>query len=171
MLVGDLKGSGSSRRACSGVQPACGRGEGSYLDEANVGGLLAEALTADVQAVLADQTSGVGADAAVVVGQPPFSQARVCPPTPSRHAALRTAPDAVRCQSSPPPSLSQDASPIAGSRFADVPLAGALAVSPRAGVPDRLVRHDVWIGGFRCRCSGKVSCDSGKGVPAVPRAY
>ena len=41
-----------------------GRGE-SYLDETNVGGLLAEALTADVQAVLADQTSGVGADAAV----------------------------------------------------------------------------------------------------------
>ena len=37
----------------------------SYLDETNVGGLLAEALTADVQAVLADQTSGVGADAAV----------------------------------------------------------------------------------------------------------
>ena len=41
-----------------------GRGE-SYLDETNVGGLLAEALTADVEAVLADQTSGVGADAAV----------------------------------------------------------------------------------------------------------
>jgi len=37
----------------------------SYLDEANVGSLLAEALTADVEAVLADQTSGVGADAAV----------------------------------------------------------------------------------------------------------
>lgn len=37
----------------------------SYLDEANVGALLAEALTADVEAVLADQTSRVGADAAV----------------------------------------------------------------------------------------------------------
>ena len=37
----------------------------SYLDETNVGALLAEALTADVEAVLADQTSGVGADAAV----------------------------------------------------------------------------------------------------------
>ena len=37
----------------------------TYLDEANVGALLAEALTADVEAVLADQTSGVGADAAV----------------------------------------------------------------------------------------------------------
>lgn len=36
-----------------------------YLDETNVGGLLAEALTADVQAVLADETSRVGADAAV----------------------------------------------------------------------------------------------------------
>jgi hypothetical protein len=60
----------------------------TVLDEANVGALLTEALTADVEAVLADQTSGVGADAA---------------------------------------------------------LAGALAVSPRAGVPDRLVRHDVWL--------------------------
>jgi hypothetical protein len=37
----------------------------AYLDEANIGGLLAEALTADVEAVLADQTSLVGADAAV----------------------------------------------------------------------------------------------------------
>jgi hypothetical protein len=37
----------------------------SYLDETNVGALLAEALTADVQAVLADETSRVGADAAV----------------------------------------------------------------------------------------------------------
>jgi hypothetical protein len=37
----------------------------AYLDETNVGGLLTEALTADVQAVLADETSGVGADAAV----------------------------------------------------------------------------------------------------------
>jgi hypothetical protein len=63
----------------------------TVLDEANVGALLTEALTADVEAVLADQTSRVGADAA---------------------------------------------------------LAGALAVSPRAGVPDRLVRHDVWFEGF-----------------------
>jgi len=34
------------------------------LGEANVGALLTEALTADVQAVLADQTSLVGADTA-----------------------------------------------------------------------------------------------------------
>jgi hypothetical protein len=27
----------------------------------------------------------------------------------------------------------------------DVPLAGALAVGPRAGVPDRLVRHVGWL--------------------------
>ena len=38
----------------------------SYLDETNVGGLLTEALTADVQAVLADETSLVGADTAVI---------------------------------------------------------------------------------------------------------
>ena len=37
----------------------------SYLGEANVGGLLTEALTADVQAVLADETGLVGADTAV----------------------------------------------------------------------------------------------------------
>ncbi len=36
-----------------------------YLDEANVGSLLTEALTADVEAVLADQTGLVGADAAI----------------------------------------------------------------------------------------------------------
>jgi hypothetical protein len=37
----------------------------SYLDETDVGALLAEALTADVEAILADETSRVGADAAV----------------------------------------------------------------------------------------------------------
>jgi hypothetical protein len=36
-----------------------------YLDEANVVGLLTEALTADVEAVLADQTGLVLADTAV----------------------------------------------------------------------------------------------------------
>jgi hypothetical protein len=37
----------------------------SYLDETDVGALLAEALTADVEAVLADETSRVRADAAI----------------------------------------------------------------------------------------------------------
>lgn len=37
----------------------------AYLDESNVGSLLTEALTADVEAVLADETSLVGADTAV----------------------------------------------------------------------------------------------------------
>lgn len=36
----------------------------SYLDESNIGSLLSEALTADVEAVLADETGLVGADAA-----------------------------------------------------------------------------------------------------------
>ena len=36
-----------------------------YLDESDVGGLLAKALTADVKTVLADETGLVGADAAV----------------------------------------------------------------------------------------------------------
>lgn len=39
-------------------------GDLPVLDETNVGSLLAEALTADVEAVLADQTSLVGADTA-----------------------------------------------------------------------------------------------------------
>lgn len=37
----------------------------AYLGETNSGRVLTEALTADVEAVLADQTSGVGADTAV----------------------------------------------------------------------------------------------------------
>lgn len=37
----------------------------AYLDESNVGGLLTEALTANVETVLADETGLVGADAAV----------------------------------------------------------------------------------------------------------
>jgi len=36
-----------------------------YFDESNVRSLLSEALTADVQAILADQTSLVGADTAL----------------------------------------------------------------------------------------------------------
>ena len=39
---------------------------GRNLDETDVGRFLTEALTADVEAVLADETSLVGADAAVV---------------------------------------------------------------------------------------------------------
>lgn len=41
----------------------------AVLDEANVVGLLAEALTADVKAVLADQTGTVSADAAVMLAE------------------------------------------------------------------------------------------------------
>jgi hypothetical protein len=39
--------------------------EESYLDEADVLALLTEALTADVEAVLADKTGPVGADTAI----------------------------------------------------------------------------------------------------------
>jgi hypothetical protein len=53
----------------------------AYLDETNVGGLLTEALTADVQAVLADETGLVGADAAVEKIQvSQMSSFRVCDP-------------------------------------------------------------------------------------------
>lgn len=44
-----------------------GGGCGPHLDEANVRGLLPEALTADVEAVLADQTGAVSADTAAHV--------------------------------------------------------------------------------------------------------
>jgi hypothetical protein len=40
-------------------------GARAYLDEANVGGLLTEALAADVESILADQTGLMGADAAI----------------------------------------------------------------------------------------------------------
>ena len=40
-------------------------GNSSYLDKANVGGLLSETLTADVEAVLADQTGLVSANSAI----------------------------------------------------------------------------------------------------------
>lgn len=39
----------------------------AYLDESNVCGLLSEALTADVEAILADKTGLVGADTARIV--------------------------------------------------------------------------------------------------------
>jgi hypothetical protein len=41
------------------------RGGKVYLDESNIRGLLSEALTADVQTILSDQTSFVGADTAI----------------------------------------------------------------------------------------------------------
>jgi hypothetical protein len=151
-----------------------GRGE-SYLDETNVGGLLAEALTADVEAVLADQTSGVGADAAVGV-----MSASVASRVPlvlrfrfrfrivSFCCTFTLLPRTSTCDARnaqcqyPPPSLSQ------GCMIADVPLAGALAVSPRAGVPDRLVRHDVWlIGVFGVAAGAKSVADSMRVVLAV----
>jgi hypothetical protein len=37
----------------------------AYLDESDIRGLLSEALTADVQSILADQTSFVSADTAI----------------------------------------------------------------------------------------------------------
>lgn len=56
-----------------------------YLDETNVGALLTEALTADVEAVLADETGLVGADAAVheTVSTLPFRYSILSPVYPS----------------------------------------------------------------------------------------
>jgi hypothetical protein len=44
-------------------------GMGAYLDEPDILALLTEALTADVQAVLADETGLMGADAAIYHSQ------------------------------------------------------------------------------------------------------
>lgn len=88
------------------------------LVEANVGGLLTEALTADVQAVLADETGLVGADTAV--RNPMLAP---CP----LHATLYL------------PILRDFILFHFGVGYA--PLAAALAVGARARVPDRLVRH------------------------------
>ena len=84
----------------------------SYLDEANVGSLLAEALTADVEAVLADQTSGVGADAAeycvshrVLVSWPVASGASNPSPRADQHGALALDPAAYIIGASSPSSI------------------------------------------------------------------
>ena len=100
----------------------------SYLGEANVGGLLSEALTADVEAVLADETSRVGADAAANNVRPmfhsrPFSISRAMYPVPNPSSS----PSKTRCE--------------------NVPLPGALAVGAWARVPDGFVRHDCGLYG------------------------
>ena len=99
-----------------------------YLDESNVRGLLSEALTADVQAILADQTSLVGANTAT-------SQ-----------------------QSAPAPYLPIHTSPYPSRGIAkvNVPGASSLAVGSWARVPDGFVRHvgSTWY----CICSWKLGC-------------
>jgi hypothetical protein len=112
----------------------------SYLDETNVGALLAEALTADVEAVLADETSGVGADAAVST----VLAFVLAMPYAFSNPYLRSFSQTLRCQ--------QGAHPPESYIGVDLPLAGALAVVPRARIPDRLVRHDVWFGVGICGC-------------------
>lgn len=83
----------------------------SYLDKANVGRLLTEALTADVKAVLADETGLVCADSAI-----------------ENHVALAGI-------------FHFFASIKPFRKYRDVPGTRALAVSSRARVPDGFVRH------------------------------
>ena len=111
-------------------------GLGAYLDEANVGGLLAEALTADVEAVLADQTSGVGADAAVRFRKRPQSA------FPSSCSSSSLSPFDLFLR---PRRSTQFIQPGGGGGGWSIPRAGALAVGARARVPDGFVSHfDGW---------------------------
>ena len=86
------------------------------LVEANVGGLLTEALTADVQAVLADETGLVGADTAVQKTN--VSSCFLC------------------CQSASCIPPNAQFPPCSVQRRVFVPFAAALAVGARARVPD-----------------------------------
>lgn len=108
---------------------------GSHLLEANVGALLTEALTADVQAVLADQTGTVGADAAVkrdgMLARLPFSSLNKMPSSNFFSMCVRVRPDGDIIFSS------------TTGVGVFVPRAGTLSVATRAGVPDGFVRHDV----------------------------
>jgi len=111
-------------------------GDVSYLDEANVGGLLTEALTADVEAVLADETGLVGADTAVKTQGQQVSE--VCPMLLSNFVFPLALPI--------PPSSSWTIYSWSHVGL-NVPATGALAVLPRARVPDRFVRHDCGLCG------------------------
>lgn len=106
------------------------------LVEADVGGLLTEALTADVQAVLADETGLVSADTAMEE-----------PMLVSLLSALQSQAPLVFLPIAPfLPILFQRSGVYA-------PFTAALAVGARARVPDRLVGHvDGWLSleGERC---------------------
>ena len=106
------------------------------LVEANVGGLLTEALTADVQAVLADETGLVGADTAVK--EPMLASLLLALYSLSLLIFLLIAQH--------PPFLLQ-------SSGVYTPFTAALAVGARARVPDRLVGHvDGWLSWVGERC-------------------
>lgn len=83
-----------------------------YLGEADVVRLLAEALTADVQAILADETGLVCADTAADMSAHATPRTSHLPPSPSRSRPAR-----------------------------DIPSSCSLAVAAWARVPDRFVRH------------------------------
>jgi hypothetical protein len=97
----------------------------SYLEEPNLVRLLTEALTADVETILADQTSLVGADTAI------------------EHEIVSTI-LSFRCCSIllVHPSCCSMAFPFVEPKFNfHSPLAGALAVLARARKPNGFVRH------------------------------
>lgn len=109
----------------------------AYLLETNVGGLLTEALTADVQAVLADETGLVGADTAVKKSM-------------LAHPVLYAAPSLAASAMIPASEI------LATGQIVDIPLPGALAVGAWARKPDALVRH---ICGCFCRLTeGTCGC-------------
>ena len=110
----------------------------AYLVEANVLGLLTEALTAEVEVVLADETSSVLADAATERGTLlAFSTFTIFA------FGYRSG----RSSSFSPKETTPDNADFEAIGFLIVPAARALAVGARARVPDAFVRHD-------CGCVG-----------------
>lgn len=126
----------------------------AYLLETNVGALLTEALTADVEAVLADQTGTVSADAAVVAGSTvsPQSISKILEPVSGLHAIIFELffsfplPPPVTMDIPPPSFL-----PPKDAKCECVPRAGALAVAAGARVPNGFVRHAGQFEFFGCR--------------------
>jgi hypothetical protein len=117
----------------------------SYLDKANIGSLLTEALTADVEAVLADKTGLVGADAAIQE----YTSARLhkidLPFIIEIYSLSNMQSFLLLLLLVPCPARKSQKQDRESSM--DVPLTRALAVGARARVPDRFVRH---VCGWEC---------------------
>jgi hypothetical protein len=102
---------------------------GMYLGETDVGSLLTEALTADVEAVLADKTGLVGADTATISEK--VLLVSILPVDCVPFLAFQNSPLSSIL---PPPYAHR-------TQGGFLPLTRALAVLARAGEPNGFVRH------------------------------